>query len=138
MTFVAAQPRRLGSRPLARRIEVSAQARPAIYIVVWPLFEGRRIFGQALWKARFEQKGHGIAQLYRLEFAVARMFESRFIRAVWQHAIVQRDAAGHEALRLRVIDAVDQAHELRHQVAVIPGRPEGVLRHLPPLREDDE
>ncbi len=39
---------------------------------------------------------------------------------------------------LGVVDAVDQAHELAHHVAVEPGRPERVLGHHPARREDDE
>ncbi len=48
-----------------------------------------------------------------------------------QHHVVQAEAAGREAFGLGVIDAVDQPHELRHDVAMIPGRAEGVLRHRP-------
>ncbi len=55
-----------------------------------------------------------------------------------QHLIVQAEAAGHEALGLGVIDAVHEPHELRHDVAVIPGRPERVFRHGPALGEDHE
>ncbi len=39
---------------------------------------------------------------------------------------------------LGVVLAVDQTHELAHDVAVIPRRPEGVFRHQPARREDDE
>ena len=45
---------------------------------------------------------------------------------------------GDEAFRLGVVDAVDQPHELRHDVHVIPGRPERVFGHRPALRENHE
>ena len=42
------------------------------------------------------------------------------------------NAARHEAAAgLGVVHAVDQAHELAHDVHVVPGRPERVLRHQP-------
>ena len=52
--------------------------------------------------------------------------------------VVQAHPAGHEAARLGVIDAVDQAHELAHDILVVPGRTKRVLHHQPALREDDE
>ena len=55
-----------------------------------------------------------------------------------QHGVVQRDPARHEALRLGVVLAVDQPHELAHDVHVVPGRPERVLRHQPAVGEDHE
>ena len=55
-----------------------------------------------------------------------------------RHAVVDRDAAGQKAARLRVVDAVHEAHQLAHHVPVEPRRPEGVLGHLPARREDDE
>ena len=60
------------------------------------------------------------------------------VGAVRQHAIVQRKSAGEEALRLGVIGAVDQAHELAHDVHVIPGRPERVFGDHPAVRENHE
>ena len=60
---------------------------------------------------------------------IAGVIEGLAVGAVRQHHVVQADAAGREALRLGVVDAVDQPHELRHDVHVIPGRPEGVFRH---------
>src|SRR5215468_9279880 len=119
----------------AARIEVPAQVLPAVYIVVLPLLEVGRVFRQPLREPGLEHERHGVGELYRLELAVARMLESGLIRSVGQHAIVERDAAGHEALRFGVVDAVDEAHELRHQVAVIPGWPQGIFRHLPAFRE---
>ena len=51
---------------------------------------------------------------------------------------MQAHAAGNEALWLGVIDAIDEAHELRHDVDVIPRRPKRVLRRQPALGENDE
>jgi hypothetical protein len=44
----------------------------------------------------------------------------------------------HESPPLAVVLPPDEAHELAHGVAVVVGRPEGVLRHSPAGREDDE
>ena len=52
--------------------------------------------------------------------------------------VVQRTTAGHEAFRLRIVGAMHQAHEFAGDVAMEPRRPEGVLRHQPARREDDE
>ena len=60
------------------------------------------------------------------------------VRAVRRHAIVQRGAARHEALRLGVVGAVHETHEFVHVVAMKPGRAEGVLGHHPARREDHE
>ncbi len=89
-------------------------------------------------KTRLEHEGHGTGQLHRLQLAVASVVERLAVRTVRQHAVVQADAARREALRLGVVDAVQQPHELRHDVHVIPGRPKGVLRHRPALRKDHE
>ena len=55
-----------------------------------------------------------------------------------QHAIVQRHAAGQEALRLGLVLAVDEPHELAHDIHVIPGRPESMLGNGPALGKDHE
>ena len=47
------------------------------------------------------------------------------------HAVVKARAAGQKAFGLRVVFAEDQAHEFVHQIAVEPGRPEGVFGHQP-------
>jgi hypothetical protein len=64
--------------------------------------------------------------------------EAGCVRPVRQHHVVQAHAARHEAFFLGVVLAVDQAHEFAHDVAVIPGRAEGVFGHQPARREDDE
>ena len=94
--------------------------------------------GDALRISRLEHESHGAGQLDRLQFRIAGVLERLAVRAMRQHAVVQADAAGRKPLRLGVVDAVDQPHEFRHDVHVIPRRTEGVLRHHPSLRENDE
>ena len=60
------------------------------------------------------------------------------VGAVAGHAVVQRRAAGHEAVGLGVVDAVDQTHELARDVAMEPRRTERVLAHQPARRKDHE
>src|SRR5665213_4231131 len=103
------------------RIEPLLQSLPAIRIII---LQGRGfsgVFGDALRISGFEHEGHGAGQLDRLEFGIAGMIERLPIRAVRQHHVVQADAAGRKASRLGVIDAVNQPHELRHDVHVVPG-----------------
>src|SRR6476661_6660019 len=45
---------------------------------------------------------------------------------------------GAKPLWFRIVDAVYQPHELRHDVQVIPRRSEGVVRYHPALRKDNE
>ena len=73
-----------------------------------------------------------------LSSAARRALPGLGVGTVRGHAIVQAGAAGQEAFGLGVVDAVQQAHELGHDVAVIPGRPERVLADQPARREDDE
>lgn len=54
------------------------------------------------------------------------------------HATVQRRASRQEALGLGIVGALDQSHELVHQVAMEPRRTEGVFRHHPAWWEDHE
>src|SRR6185436_12643680 len=119
-------------------IEVLAQAPPAVEVVVLQLLQLGRVLRHPLRKMGLEHEGHGVGQLRRLELAFAGMFEGELIRSMGQHAIVQRDAARQKPLRLGIIDAVDQAHELRHQIAMVPGWPERILSHLPAFGKDDE
>ena len=57
------------------------------------------------------------------------------------HGIVQTGSCWLEApfaTSLRVVLSVNQAHEFRHGVAMVPRRSERVLHHQPPWREDDK
>ena len=90
-----------------------------------------------------EHEGHGSFQLVRLWFRGAGLTEGVGVRAVRQHAVVEREAARHEAglvcpRGLGVVLAVHQAHEPAHDVHVVPGRPERVLGHQPAVGEADE
>ena len=60
------------------------------------------------------------------------------IRPVRQHGVVQAEAAGHKAARLSVILAIDQSHELAHDIHVVPGRAKRVLSHQPAVWEADK
>ncbi len=55
-----------------------------------------------------------------------------------QHHIVERHAAGNEALRFRVVLAIDIAHEFGHDVLVVPRRAECVFRDHPAFAKQDE
>lgn len=93
-------------------------------------------------EAALEHEGTAAgADLDRRQLGVARALVALGIRAVAAHDVVQAGAAGHEAASaatLGVVAAADEAHELAHGVAVVPGRAEGVLADQPARREDDE
>ena len=55
-----------------------------------------------------------------------------------QHHVVKAGPAGNEAFFLGVVLAGDQPHEFGHDVAVVPGWPEGVFSHHPAWWEDNE
>ena len=61
------------------------------------------------------------------EIGVSRLLEGLGIGTVPAHAVVQARAAGREAFALRVVHAVDEAHELAGDVAVKPWRSKRVL-----------
>jgi hypothetical protein len=80
-----------------------------------------------------------LANLARLQLDITRLLVRRRIRPMPRHDIVQRRARRLEAAaRLRVVLAANEAHELGHGVAVVPGGPEGVLSDEPARREDDK
>src|SRR5262249_24847990 len=110
-----------------RRIESLLQSLPAIGIIVLQRGRLRRVRRDAFGKAGLEHEGHGAREFYRLQLAIARVIEGLAVRTVRQHAIVQAHSAGNEAFGLGVVDAIDQPHELTHDVHVIPGRTEGVF-----------
>ena len=119
--------------------EVLRQALPALRVVLLQLRALQRVARRADHGARLEHERHGVGDAHRPGgIGAARLVEGRGIRAVAAHAVVQRGAARLEALRLGVVDAVDEAHELAGDVAVEPGRAERVLHRQPARREDDE
>ena len=90
-------------------------------------------------RARFEHEGHRIGDVLGLGgVGGAGLLEGFSIRTVPAHAVVQAAPSRHEAFLLGVVDAVDQPHELAGEVAVEPGRAEGVLHGQPARREDHE
>uniref|UniRef100_A0A0N4ZLE2 Glucosamine_iso domain-containing protein n=1 Tax=Parastrongyloides trichosuri TaxID=131310 RepID=A0A0N4ZLE2_PARTI len=113
---------------------------PGPAVVVIELHQ-RRLFsplGRADHRAGLEHEGHRVLDHVRLEVRLGRPVPAGLVRAVAAHAAVQRGAAGQEAFGLGVVLAVDQPHELAHDVAVEPRRTEGVLGYHPAGREDDE
>ena len=114
------------------------QACPAIHVIVLQALVRGGEFRHALAQARLEHEGERVGELHRLQFDIAGVLEGVGVRTMRQHGVVQADAAGHEAFGLGVIDAVNEAHEFRHDVAVIPGRPERVFRDTPAFRENHE
>src|SRR5258708_36064732 len=89
-------------------------------------------------KARFEHEGQGTRQLDRLQISCTGVLEGLVVWAVRQHTVVQTHAARRKALWFRIVEAVYQPHELRHDVHVIPGWAECVVRHHPALWKDNE
>ena len=70
--------------------------------------------------------------------ALLRPLERLGVGPVRAERVVQAGAAGHEPLGLGVVDAAHQPHELAHDVAVEPRRPERVLADQPARREGHE
>src|SRR3546814_3486990 len=60
------------------------------------------------------------------------------VRPMRAHAIVQGSPTGRKPFGLRVVRAVNEAHELAHYIAVEPGWAKRVLSHQPALGKDDK
>src|SRR6516165_5256453 len=88
--------------------------------------------------ARLEHEGERRSEFLRLQLLLRGFIVSLFVRAMRQHAIVERYAARQETLLLGIILAEDQPHELAHDIDVKPGWTERMLRDEPPLRENHE
>ena len=114
------------------------QALPAFEIIVLQLGGFDRIARQPHGVAALEHERHGVVDLLRLELRARRLLPALGVRAVRAHAIVQARAARQEAFRLGVIGAVEKPHELGHDVAMEPRRPERVFADQPARREDRE
>lgn len=99
-------------------------------------------FSHAKHEAALKHKGTAVdANLDGLQLGIARALVALGVWAVAAHDVVQAGAAGDEAAcaaALGVVAAADEAHELAHGVAVVPGRAEGVLADEPARREDDK
>ena len=114
------------------------QPLPAFEIIVLQFRQLDGVAREPHGVAALEHERHGVFDLVRLELGVRRALPGVGVGAVGGHAIVQAGAAGQKTFGLGVVDAVQQAHELGHDVAVIPRRPERVLADEPARREDDE
>ena len=89
-------------------------------------------------EAGFKHEAHGVVELLGLQLCVGGAFKGVFVGAVGQHHIVQGHAARNEAFGFGIILTVDVAHELGHDVLVIPWRAERVFSHHPALAEEHE
>ena len=89
-------------------------------------------------EAGLKHEGEGAFEFNGLEVGGAGAFEGLGVGAVAGHAVVEAGSAGDEAFGFGVVFALDEAHELVHEVAVEPGGAEGVLGDDPAWGEDDE
>ncbi|MPL83872.1 hypothetical protein SDC9_29831 [bioreactor metagenome] len=119
-------------------VELLLEAVPAIDVIVLHRRLGRGEGGQVLREAGLEHELHRLGLIDRHHRLGRTMLEGGAVGAVRQHAVVQAHAARDEALRLGIIDAIDVAHQLGHDVLVIPRRAEAVLGHHPALAEQHE
>ena len=87
-----------------------------------------------------EHKSHApLSYLHRRQRRVARFLVRRCVRPVRAHDVVQTCARGLETSAfLSIVMTVDQTHEFRHGVAVVPWRAERGFLDEPSGREDDE
>src|ERR1700733_5037997 len=120
------------------RAEGTGKASPGGVVVVLVVCGLHGLQGGDEHPPALEHEGQRAVDLLRRQLGRARLGVRLGVRAVRGEDVVQAGTAGHEALGLGVIDAADQAHELGHDVAVVPGRAEGVLAHQPARREDHE
>ena len=134
---------RAGPAAPARPVSLAAgkvllEALPAFEVVMLKLrgFDG--IARQPHREPALEHERHSVLDLVRLERHLGGPLPGLGVRAVRGHAIVQAGAARQEAFRLGVVGAMQQAHELGHDVAVKPRRPERVLGDEPAWRENHE
>ena len=121
-------PRKCFSKPLQHCIVVALQRRRLQRKARRPADE-----------PRLEHEGERVGEIVR------RQLGRRGLVVSWRGRgrapamqLCKAGAARREALRLGVVGAVDEAHELAHHVAVEPRRAERVLGHQPARREDDE
>src|SRR5215467_8068669 len=77
--------------------------------------------------AALEHERQGVVDLLRPQLGRAGPLVGLGVRPVRGEGVVQARPAGLEPFGFGVVDTADQAHELGHDVAVVPGRPEGVL-----------
>jgi hypothetical protein len=90
------------------------------------------------YEASLEHKRQCAIELYWLQLGLTGAIEGFGVGTVAAHAVVQTGSAGDETFGLGVVFSFDEAHELIHEVAVEPRRPEGVLGDDPAGRKDRE
>src|SRR5690606_9783803 len=123
--------------PFRRAVEALFEPGPAFDVVVLARFRIRGEAREMLGETRLEHEGHRILQLHRLELGLRRLLEAEGVWPVRQHHVVERHAPWHEALFLGVILAPDEAHELSHDAAVVPGRADRALGDHPARGAND-
>src|SRR5215469_5534568 len=111
---------------------------PTVDIVVLKPSLLRSVFCYPLRETCLEHECHRVALTLRPQLHVARTFERVRVRSVRKHGIMQAHTARDETMRLGVIDSLNEAHELAHDVHVVPGRPECILCHHPAIAEHNE
>jgi len=87
--------------------------------------------------ARLKHKGEGIFEFLRFQITGTRFVESLPVWPMRQHAIVERNPPGAKPSAWRHIGQ-GSAHELAHDVHVIPRRPERMFGDEPALGKDHE
>src|SRR3954464_10441092 len=92
-------------------------------VVLLQLRQAHRELRRSKDETRLPHECKRVLDLLRFQLGAARALERLHIWSVSRHAVVNRYAARQEAFGLRVIDAVDETHELAHDVAVEPRRP---------------
>src|SRR5271156_3802878 len=118
--------------------EARGQATPDSVVVLLAVTGPHGLLGGDDHPAALEHEGQRAVDLLRAQLGRAGLVERLSVRAVRGERVVQTGPAGHEPLGPGVVDAVYQPHELGHDVAVVPGRAEGVLADQPARREDHE
>src|SRR3546814_7136637 len=88
--------------------------------------------------AAFEHEGQSVVDLMRFQLRRHRGFGRAPVRPMRAHAIVQGSPTGRKPFGLRVVRAVNEAHELAHYLAVEPGWAKRVLSHQPARGKDDK
>src|ERR1700758_5572678 len=104
-------------------IEMLLESLPAPEVFALKLRRFQRVTRHADDRARLEHERHRVLDVIRLrEISAACLLERLRIGPVPAHAIVQARAAGYESLRLGIVRAVDQPHELAGDIAMKPRR----------------
>src|SRR5687768_14706368 len=117
----------VGSRRLATWLPSWLEAVPDRVVILLQLLRAESELGRTEDVARLPHEGERALDLLRLEVCLDAFLVGRGIGSMRRHAVVDRDAAGCEAFGLGLVNALDQAHQLAHHVAVEPGRAEGVF-----------